>query len=416
MRVTNRTKLVGATLIGLLCWTLYFLWPVYGFLSHQKGWAHAPWGWLTFPSSAPQQQKVSQPDFTYVGKQALSALAKHRLNINAPAITAAVAIDGRQVWAGAVGWADIEKELPATVDTQFRIGSTSKALNATALARLMQADLIDLDQPLKTLFKSPTNPQWKNITPRHLASHSAGLPHYKETKDIEGLMHFMRLQTHYDDVEQATKLFDQTPLLFPPGEKFSYSSLGTVLLSNLMQKASGMKYQKWVKQQVLDPLKMHVTLGEKASPTLATPYWRDKTKKSTKLRVWRKVDLSHRLAGGGFISTSSDLIKLGLGYFNPEFLDNEIVNQIWQPQTLNNGLVNPQKYAIGWRQGNIKLGKTKSKTFHHGGVSRGGQSWLIVIPDYKMAIAVNANINTKEFWDFASVYRELAQLFYNTVH
>jgi len=48
---------------------------------------------------------------------------------------------------------------------------------------------------------------------------------------------------------------------------------------------------------------------------------------------------------------------------------------------------------------------------NHGGVSRGSQSWLMVIPQYKMALAVNINANTETFWDFGSVSTELARIF-----
>ncbi|WP_170287233.1 serine hydrolase domain-containing protein [Halioglobus maricola] len=387
------------------------LWPLYGFMSHQKGWPHLPIGWMSFTADAPQQQVLGNPDYAKAGDLALAALVRHRKLINAPAITAAVAIDGEHVWAGAAGWADLQSRQPATVDTQFRIGSTSKALTGTALGRMMQADLIDLDQPLNSVLQPTPNPQWGQITPRQLASHMAGLPHYRDTKDIAGLYHFMSLQKHYDDVEDAVSLFDDTPLLSVPGESFSYSSLGTVLLSAFMQRASKVEYQQWVEHQVLGPLQMHATTMNGDGKQLATPYWRDEALEPGKLREWRKVDLSHRLAGGGFISTSSDLVRLGSGYFNPNYLRSDIVSQIWQPQRLTNGEINEQKYALGWRRGSYDIGGETTSTYHHGGVSRGGQSWLIVIPEFKAVIAVNANINTEEFWDFAKVYRQIASEF-----
>ncbi|MEM6531601.1 MAG: serine hydrolase domain-containing protein [Myxococcota bacterium] len=57
--------------------------------------------------------------------------------------SAAVSIKGRVVWAGAVGFADIASARPVTPDTRFRIDSTSKALTATALARLVQRGQVD---------------------------------------------------------------------------------------------------------------------------------------------------------------------------------------------------------------------------------------------------------------------------------
>jgi CubicO group peptidase (beta-lactamase class C family) len=410
MLMKKRSSLVWAFVMGLLLSLLYTLWPVYGFYSHQKGFPHVPFGWQQLPEQAPQEQVIADPNYAQAGTQALQALATHRGLISAPAMTAAVAIDGKQVWAGAVGWSDIESRQAATVDTQFRIGSTSKAINATALARMMQADLINLDQPLNSVFDVVPNPEWAEITPRQLASHMAGLPHYRETKDIAGLYHFMSLRRHYDDVIDATALFDDTPLLSAPGEAFSYSSLGTVLLSAFMQQAGDMPYQQWVGQEVLQPLGMLATTMSGQGDNLATPYWRDEADPK-RIRVYRDVDLSHRLAGGGFVSTSADLVRLGSAYFDLGFLRAEIVDQVWQPQELNNGETNKQRYAIGWRKGNYKSNGTGTPTYHHGGVSRGGQSWLIVIPKYKIVIAVNINTKTDTFWDFAQVYRDIATAF-----
>ncbi|MEP4485822.1 MAG: serine hydrolase domain-containing protein [Halioglobus sp.] len=414
MILQKRNLLVWTFSVCVFLWAITLLWPLYGFMSHQKGWPHLPFGWQALPAEAPHQQVVDNPDYATAGDLALAALVAHRQAINAPAITAAIAIEGKRVWAGAAGWSDLKSQQPATVDTQFRIGSTSKALNATALARMVQANLIELDQPLRSVFEPTPNPEWGAITPRQLASHTAGLPHYRDTKDIAGLHHFMSLQRHYDNVEDAVSLFDDTPLLFTPGDSFSYSSLGTVLLSAFMQRASNIEYQQWVEQQVLTPLAMHATTVTGTGQNLATPYWRNEDVDHANVRKWRKVDLSHRLAGGGFVSTSSDLVRLGSAYFDSDYLATDIVSQIWQPQTLSNGKVNEQKYALGWRQGSYKVNDATTSTYHHGGVSRGGQSWLIVIPELKAVIAINANINTEEFWDFAKVYREIASAFLGT--
>ena len=87
------------------------------------------------------------------------------------------------------------------------------------------------------------------------------------------------------------------------------------------------------------------------------------------------------------------------------------MEKIWQPQRLNNGEINPQNYAIGWRKGTFLIDAGKLPIFHHGGVSRGAQSWLVVFPEQKMSIAINTNINTREFSEFSSVYKEIANAF-----
>ncbi|RXE91069.1 hypothetical protein [Pseudoalteromonas phenolica] len=81
---------------------------------------------------------------------------------------------------------------------------------------------------------------------------------------------------------------------------------------------------------------------------------------------------------------------------------------MWTPQQLNNGEINPQNYALGWRDAkNLLL--DKYTVYHHGGVSRGSQSMLIVIPELSLSIAANINVNTEVFWDFGEVVTALAE-------
>jgi serine beta-lactamase-like protein LACTB len=125
------------------------------------------------------------------------------------------------------------------------------------------------------------------------------------------------------------------------------------------------------------------------------------------------VDLSHRLAGGGWISTSFDLAKFGQGFISDNFISRNIRQEFWTSQKLNNGKVNNQSYAIGWRANELNLrGELGWVSYdHHGGVSRGAQSFLMVIPKYKLSLAVNINSNTEVFSDFSEIVRPLARLF-----
>jgi CubicO group peptidase (beta-lactamase class C family) len=229
----------------------------------------------------------------------------------------------------------------------------------------------------------------------------------------------MSLDTHYSNVADSVLLFDSSDTLFAPGEEFEYSSFGTVLLSAVMQEASGKDYQKAMQDQVFSPLGLQSTMPEPAvplrksqAPELATFYWHPDLQEN-KVTPWREVDLSHRLAGGGFISTSSDLVKLGIGFNSSQFISAKTRDAFWQPQSLNNGEVNEQNYAIGWRVRESDFGEGIGTLFqaNHGGVTRGAQSWLMVIPEYNMSVAVNINAKTDQFWDFAKVSYDLVNLF-----
>jgi serine beta-lactamase-like protein LACTB, mitochondrial len=414
-----RKKIIAALSLALLAGLYALLQPVYQFYSHKGDWPMPFWGFVTIPEPVPELSRVLDNNYQAAADEAMQKLKMHRQLINSPGISAAVAIDGNLVWQGVAGWADIAAEKPISPQTQFRIGSTSKALTSTLLARMVQQGAIELDTPLQHYKLSERNPNWRNITPRQLASHMAGMPHYNENTDWPGLYKTLALNTRYHDVSDALTVFDDSEVLFSPGEQFSYSSLGTVLLSAVMQEAGGKSYAQLMTTQVLAPLGMaHTTVEPEIGVTtsdaaqLARFYWRSDESQPV-VRAWRDVDLSHRLAAGGFISTSTDLVRLGLGFLDDDFIAPAVRQQFWTAQQLNNGEVNEEQYAIGWRVREYDFADPLGALFmaNHGGVSRGAQSWLMVIPQFNMVVAVNINTKTEQFWDFGKVSVELVRAF-----
>lgn len=409
----SKNKVISVSFVLLLA---VIIWPVYTGFAHKGKVPFPPfYQFMDIPKNSPTAQTLHQVDYKETGNQALDLLTRHKTTIHAPGISAAVAINGELTWAGVSGWSDIATKTPVTTDSQFRIGSTAKALTGTALARMVDANLIKLDNPISHYMAVLPNQQWRNITPRQLASHMSGLPHYKRNTDYMGLYKTITLQARYDDVEDALTVFDGSELLFEPGSNFSYSSFGTVLLSAVMKNAAHSAYLDIMQKQVFDPLAMQATMAEykaEDSRHLASFYLHDQESQD-QVRKWRTVDLSHRLAGGGFISTSSDLVKLGAAFLQDDFISSQTRDTFWTPQTLPDGNQTPNGYALGWRYMTRQVDpEFGDLTFaNHGGVSRGAQSWLMVIPEHNMSIAVNINANTDVFWDFGQVSLQLAKMF-----
>lgn len=402
----HKYKLLVLLVFGLVVWLTA---PLYQFFAHQGKLPLPPWGFVELPEEkAPSAQQLLDARYQNAADEALTRLETHRQGIKAPGISAAVAIDGKLVWTGTSGWADIASREPVTPNTRFRIGSTSKPVTATALAQLVQAGLLDLDTKIQHYLQPLPNPQWGQLTARQLASHMAGLPEYKENRDWLGLYHTMALKRRFESVYDALEVFDGMDLLYPPGERFHYSSFDTVLLSAVLEAAAGEDFSVLMRNKVFEPLAMHATGPEPETPTadMATFYWGD----GERLRPWRPVDLSHRLAGGGFVSTPTDLAKLGSAWLDDDYIAPEVRAQFWEPQQLNSGEVNTQNYALGWRLagGDDYI----ARNANHGGVSRGSQCWLMVIPEYRMSVAVTINSRTEEFWDFGEISVVLAKRFH----
>jgi len=405
IRLRTLSKLLLAVVFIGLLWLLL---PVYGFFAYRGGAPLPPTGWHTMSQNAPVVQELHNPIYEKNAENALQAISRHREAINVPAISAAVAIGGDVVWAGAAGWADLATEAPATPQTVFRIGSTSKALTGTALARLVDRGLMDLDRSISDYLREVPNAAWSDITARQLASHMAGLPHYGDNSDLPGLYRTIALQSHFASVTDALTVFDGSELLYEPGTKFEYSSLGTVLLGAVIGAAAGTPYRELMRREVLEPAGMSATVvaPKRSAPgtSLATFYLR----RDGEFREWRAVDLSHRLPGGGYASTPADLARLGALVLDDDYLSARTRTVFWQPQKTADGTVNEQDYAIGWRWREYEVeGVGLARNANHGGVSRGSQCWLLVFPDYDMAVAVTTNTNTEEFAEFGAIWRDL---------
>lgn len=364
------------------------------------GWVvHDRLGWIAIPPNAPFVSNVIDPYYSSSAQAGAALLRRAHEELGLVGLSAAVSVDGKLVWTASVGWADIERGRPMTPETILRIGSTSKAVTATALARLVDAGIMKLDEPISTHLSELPNDAWRSLTPRHLASHTAGLPGYEENRDLWGLYQTIMLQRPFDDVRDTLDIFDDTDLLFEPGTAFHYSSFDVNLLGATLQAAAGKPFLALLDEQVFIPLGMRASGGEgriKDASRIATFY----ETRTSRARPWRKVDLSQKWPSGGLLSTSADLTLLCGGWFDSGFLDPQTVQVFWEPQRLASGEVNGQNYAIGWRsdRDSEALGaEHRTDRVHHGGVSKGAMSWLVCYPQYKLGIALNINSKLEEF-------------------
>jgi len=404
-------KLALSILCAFALLLTWFCWPIYGFLSNQFEVARLPWGWHYLPSEMPQDELVENPAFTEAGKIAMELLATHRGKIKAPSISAAIAVQGQLVWAGAIGWADVENQLPVKTKTAYRIGSTSKAVGITGLARLVSAGVMDLDAIIATYSGSLPNAAWEKFTSRQLASHTAGLAAYEENNDWRGFYQSLALTTRFDSPDKALSVFDGADLLFEPGEKFHYSGFDNVLLSAVMQDAAAMPFDKVMAQYVFEPLKLSATLPDhlRSNEILFAHSYQTK---GNKVKLWRNVDLSHKVAAGGYVSTPSELVTLGAAWLNDNFIKTDVRDTFWMPVRLPNGEVNDNDYALGFRRKSLAIdGVGDIIHLNHGGISKGAQCWLMIVPKHNIVLAISINRRTDEFSDFARVSVDLLKVF-----
>jgi CubicO group peptidase (beta-lactamase class C family) len=316
-----------------------------------------------------------------------------------PGLSIAVALKGAVIWEEAFGYADLDNQVKVTTASRFRVGSVSKSITSVALAKMMDEGKIDINQTVH--YYVPEFPQKKYpVTLKQLAGHLGGIRHYREN-DSSDYIH----KEHYNDVASSLNIFKNDSLLFEPGSAYRYSSYGFVLLSAAMEKASGQNFPALMQQELFRPLHMANTIPDYQDSIISgrTGYyqWSKKTQQVVRSPF---EDVSYKWAGGGFLSTPTDLALMGSALLSGKFVKPSTTALLMSSQKLKSG--KNSGYGMGFRMGTDSKGR---KIVHHGGVAYGGRAFLLLYPDQKLVIAVATNLGNAQFGE--KQLEQLADLF-----
>lgn len=307
------------------------------------------------------------------------AIACEKLAPSIPGFALAVAVDGKLVWSEAFGYADLEAKRPATTLTQFRIGSVSKPLTAAAVAQLYEAGRLDLDAPVQRYVRGFPE-KGAPITTRLLAGHLAGVRHYQGDE--------FNLNRRFPTVTAGLSIFQNDPLVAPPGTRFVYSSYGFNLISAVVEGASGEQFLTYMSRRVFMPLGMTHTAADKNDSLIPDRTRFYERTESGRFVLAPTVDNSYKWAGGGFLSTAEDLVKFGSAHLSPGFLKAATLELLFTPQRTTSGEVT--RYGIGWIIATDTLGH---RDVSHGGGSHGGTTAFGVDRDSRVVIALVTNLS-----------------------
>ncbi|HEX7062360.1 MAG TPA: serine hydrolase domain-containing protein, partial [Woeseiaceae bacterium] len=309
--------------------------------------------------------------------EALAAAVVDEANL--PGLSIAVGIDGAIVWSEGFGYADVELGVPVTPLTRFRIGSVSKPFTATAVGLLYEAGKLDLDVPVQRYVPDFPEKRWP-VTTRQLGGHIAGIRHYRDDEFLSS--------RHYGGVLEGLQIFADDPLLFEPGTDYSYSSYGWNLISAVVQSASGEEFLPFMMQRVFRPLGMRHTVPDQVTAIIPQRSSYYEQEPEGRLVNAPFVDNSYKWAGGGFLSTTEDLIRFGFGYIRDPLLKPETVELLFTPQRLDSG--EGTGYGIGWSTREDWDGR---RTVGHTGGSVGGTTAFWTYPKQQMVIAAVSNLS-----------------------
>jgi serine beta-lactamase-like protein LACTB len=310
------------------------------------------------------------------------AIACEKLAPEIPGFAIAVAVDGRIVWSEAFGFADLEARRQATTGTQFRVGSVSKPLTATAIGQLFETGKLDLDAPVQRYV--PTFPEkGALITTRLVGGHLAGIRHYQGDEFI--------LNRRFATITDGLSIFANDSLLFPPGTRFAYSSYGFNLLGAVVEGASHEEFLAYMSRHVFKPLRMTATAPDKNDsliPNRTQFYETRRRLLGGGFTVAPAVDNSYKWGGGGFLSTAEDLVRFGSALLGPGFLKAATLELLFTPQHTTSGEATP--YGIGWFVAKDSLGH---RYVYHGGGSVGGTTAFGVDRDSRVVFALVTNLS-----------------------
>lgn len=253
----------------------------------------------------------------------------------------------------AVGFSDFKNKQHLTVNSAFDIASVSKTFTSVAINILVEQRKLNLDDKLTKYF--PKLP-YENITVRGLLNHSSGL--YDVSGDRELRKNFIAFYnkteppyTNKDYLEFMEKY--KPPLLSEPGEKFSYSNTGFVLLGMIIEKVSGQGYDEFLIENIFEPIGMENTfvfskMEEGSVPNFVRGYQYDSENGVTPVLDPNAPPRIYGLTYGDddIASTVDDMFAYDQALHTGKLLKLETLQQIISPPTLING--EKTDYGLGF--------------------------------------------------------------------
>jgi CubicO group peptidase (beta-lactamase class C family) len=191
----------------------------------------------------------------------------------------------------------------------------------------------------------------------------------------------------YKNVTEGLSIFKDDTLLFKPGTKYEYSTYAYSLLSAVIEGAAHMPFLSYMQDSVFSAFGMTNTTADINDSII--PYRvRFYEHAGKKLVNSALVNNSYKWAGGGFLSTPYDLVNMIRGLLDHRILNEQTLNLLFTPQSLENGT--STNVGIAWRINKTKSGVTY---IHHGGAIDGGRTFVLFYPDSGYIFAVTANMS-----------------------
>jgi CubicO group peptidase (beta-lactamase class C family) len=303
-----------------------------------------------------------------------------------PGVSLAVCRDGQIIKATGYGLANVELDISMTPETVLQTGSVGKQFTSMAIMMLLEEGKLGLDEKIpKYIRESPA--VWKDVTVRELLTHTSGIPDYGSEEALKKGV--VDLRKDYTE-EQLIQAFAKMPMAFAPGEKWSYSNTGYVLLGIIIRQVTGEFYGDFLQERIFRPLGM--TSTQIISEADIVPHRSGGyrlVKGQLRNQEWVSPTLN-TTADGALYTNVLDLAKWDAALYTTKLVKQSSFDQMWSPVKLNDGKTYP--YGFGWALG-FRHGH---KVVAHNGAWQGFTMSIDRYLDDRLTIIVMTNLDSDD--------------------
>ena len=345
-------------------------------------------------------------------------VAEHIRNSHIPGLTMSVVRDGEILLAEGFGYADLEDQIPVDPEYHlFRLGSISKTYTFLALMQLVEEGRVELDADVNTYLEDYEIPEafGKPVTIRDLFTHRPGFEDVYRDFWFDAETEAERMA----ELQLHDWLADNIPRQpMPPGEYVSYSNYGAALAGDIIATVTGIPYETYIENEILEPLGLSSTTPRQLLPDgydrAMSPELGQRLVSFYSSNGGVATEMSFELIpmapAGSFSASATDMASYMIALMNPEAMDDaDVLNDDTVLQLIQRPYPsNPDApaYTYGFRSGDIG----GYSTMEHGGATMTSFSTLVMIPELDMGVFVAVNGGTDALAPYTIAHTLLADL------
>jgi CubicO group peptidase (beta-lactamase class C family) len=299
-----------------------------------------------------------------------------------PGASVVVISDGRVVVRRAYGMADLERRVPASPETDYRLASVSKQFTAMAVMLLARDGKLRYDQSVRD-FLPELPAAARSVTVRHLLNHTSGL------WDYEDLVPESRT-AQLDDRDVLGLLASNDSLYFPAGSQYRYSNSGYVLLGLIVTRVAGMSFPEFLRARIFLPLGMSASVAHvEGSDTVPRRAYGYSPRGGAFVQSDQSVT-SATLGDGGIYTNVDDMTKWDQALYGSGLVDAATLELATTPPQLPAGA--ETQYGFGWFVDSYR----GEKRWRHTGETSGFRNAIQRFPRRRLTVIVLTNRSSGE--------------------